>query len=126
MFKRMRNLPRNPPRLNRKDRYSVSKSDCRVVETLQDGSGGRTRTATGFTPTDFESVVSTNFTTPPLERGAIILSSPPKSTSSLRRPVQRARHQSRSNRDNWETWANDCWAACSTKLWKLRLLIASA
>ena len=25
------------------------------------------RTATGFTPTDFESVVSTNFTTPPSE-----------------------------------------------------------
>jgi len=27
------------------------------------------RTATGFTPTDFESVVSTNFTTPPSESG---------------------------------------------------------
>jgi len=32
----------------------------------------------------------------------------------------------RSNNDSWETWANDCCAACSTKLWKLKLLIASA
>lgn len=37
------------------------------AEGNKDGSGGRTRTATGFTPTDFESVVSTNFTTPPSE-----------------------------------------------------------
>ena len=37
------------------------------IERLVNGSGGRTRTATGFTPTDFESVVSTNFTTPPSE-----------------------------------------------------------
>ena len=31
---------------------------CKIV-----GTRGRTRTGTGFTPTDFESVVSTNFTT---------------------------------------------------------------
>ena len=49
--------------------------DCvhRTVRIVN-GSGGRTRTATGFTPTDFESVVSTNFTTPPSESGRIILS----------------------------------------------------
>ena len=32
----------------------------------------------------------------------------------------------RSNSDSCETWANDCWAACNTKLWKLRVLMASA
>jgi len=33
--------------------------DClHRVERILNGSGGRTRTATGFTPTDFESVVS--------------------------------------------------------------------
>lgn len=48
----------------------------------ESGSGGRTRTATGFTPTDFESVVSTNFTTPPSESVGIILSLSVKATGS--------------------------------------------
>ncbi len=35
------------------------------------GTRGRTRTGTGFTPTDFESVVSTNFTTLAAVRGVL-------------------------------------------------------
>jgi hypothetical protein len=35
-----------------------------IVEKRLCGTGGRTRTGTGFTPSDFESDVSTNFTTP--------------------------------------------------------------
>src|SRR5690554_4776462 len=50
------------------DVHGPSYSRCRRLRPIS-GSGGRTRTATGFTPTDFESVVSTNFTTPPSESG---------------------------------------------------------
>ena len=35
-------------------------------DVVIDGTEGRTRTGTGFTPMDFESIVSTNFTTPAL------------------------------------------------------------
>ncbi len=35
----------------------------RATHNSKIGTRGRTRTGTGFTPTDFESVVSTNFTT---------------------------------------------------------------
>lgn len=97
------------------------------VERLVSGSGGRTRTATGFTPTDFESVVSTNFTTPPSE--SVGDYTEVDSESNISAAVDTAAPSiiyRRSNSDSLDTCANDCWAACNTKLWKLRLLIASA
>jgi hypothetical protein len=101
--------------------------DClhRTVRIVN-GSGGRTRTATGFTPTDFESVVSTNFTTPPSESAGDYTKVESESNNKCRTSLFRQAFYKRSNNDSWETWANDCCAACSTKLWKLKLLIASA
>ena len=109
------------------------------------GTSGRTRTATGFTPGDFESPVSTNFTTLASERLRIILTHTVKSTQCRSFVVYPAgpRYRdirteagfpgrppetpyNRSNSDSRDTWANEAWAASSTKLWKLSVLMASA
>src|SRR5690554_8099337 len=70
------------------DVHGPSYSRCRRLRPIS-GSGGRTRTATGFTPTGFESVVSTNFTTPPSESGRIILTLIPKATDHLYQDASR-------------------------------------